>query len=65
MPNISNVKLFVKPNLAILIICMQAVMAGEIFMSDNRNGVHVSNAVTNSLWFKRFIQSSYQRMGDI
>ena len=38
---------------------------GNLTMQDDGNGSHVSHAVTNSFWFKRFSAGCHCRMGDI
>ena len=38
---------------------------GDTFMHDDGNGARVSHAVSNSVWFKRFLQGCHRRMGDV
>ena len=34
-------------------------------MSDGRNSTHITTSPTNSLWFKKFMIGSHERMGDV
>ena len=38
---------------------------GDSTMQDNGNGSRVSHAVTNLVWFKRFVAGCHCRMGDV
>ncbi|KAL7556536.1 hypothetical protein ACA910_017628 [Epithemia clementina (nom. ined.)] len=38
---------------------------GGFVMTDGKRSTHVTHSMTNTMWFKRFMDGSHERMGDI